>query len=59
MDQKKSDAAAYAPEIELLTRALTHCFEITGVGGEWPEIERIKQSLLIRINVLLDIEEAK
>jgi hypothetical protein len=58
-DKTKAEAAAYAVEIELLTRAMTHCFEITGVGGDWPEIERVKQSLLIRLNILLDLEEIK
>jgi hypothetical protein len=58
-DKTKAEATIYAREIEMLTRALTHCFEITGARGNWPEFERVKVALLIRLNILLDLEEAK
>jgi hypothetical protein len=60
MDPKKSEAAAYAPEIEMLTRALANLNK-----GALDPIEGIKDLCLERkvirkrLRVLLDFEEAK
>jgi hypothetical protein len=52
MEQTKAEAAAYAKEIELLTRAMNHVAELVGAEEEYDELKR-------RLRVLLHIEEAK
>jgi hypothetical protein len=59
MDQKKSDAAAYAPEILMLAQArrafMTDRGDDVGDGSDWPFVSELER----RLRVLLDIEEAK
>jgi hypothetical protein len=57
MEKTKAEAAAYAPEIELLTRAITH-------WSQWPlivskETVEVGRELMRRLRVLLDLEEGK
>jgi hypothetical protein len=60
MDKTKAEAAAYAPEIELLTRAMmgllnavaTHGLSVAPLVPMGDEIQR-------RLRVLLDLEEGK
>jgi len=49
-EKAKANAAAYAVEIELLTRALINLYTFTAFATEKTEIKR-------RLRVLLDLEE--
>jgi hypothetical protein len=54
MDTTKAEAAAYAPEIELLTRALKR-LDVHYA----PTMPEERDELTRRLRVLLDLEEAK
>ncbi len=54
-DKTKAEAAAYAVEIELLTRAILN-FWTSGAANETKEY---RTDILRRLRVLLDLEEAK
>ena len=54
MDKTKAEAAAYAPEIELLTRALERLERHFA-----PTLPDERLELRRRLRVLLDLEESK
>jgi hypothetical protein len=58
MEKTKAEAAAYAAEIELLTRARQTMIESSNDSPELFVAEEIAE-VTRRLRVLLDIEEAK
>jgi hypothetical protein len=55
-DMMVANATRYAREISDLASALASLNEFTAERGNWPEIERQKRAVVLRLNILLGIE---